>query len=93
MGNSRGLSLGINPNPFLQETTLVLHLSMAEKVSIQLLDQSGRLVQDLLKLRKMDAGIHRFYFNKGQLQAGLFYVAVQTRDNRIVRKMIIFEDR
>ena len=83
------LSLKVFPNPMKYQAQVYFRLPLASKVSVQLFDQSGRLIQQVLQAQKRTAGDYYVRFNSDQLYGGLFYVVLQSDTERLVQKLVV----
>ena len=83
------LDFTIQPNPFYDETTLIVHLKATNNLSIQVFDQTGRLVKRLVKAKNFAEGAHHFRLGAETLYKGLFYIQVQTDIEQIIKKVIL----
>jgi len=81
--------LGQNfPNPANEQTNISFTLPHAEKVSIVLMDQSGRLVK-VLTNKSYGAGTHTISFNVKSFAKNIYYYKIQAGDYSGVKKLII----
>ena len=87
-----GLRAGVYPNPLHYNGQIVLELTQNEEVSIQVYDQSGRLVREVIRRQSLGAGKYSFTLNSRGLNSGVFYVAIQTASERRVLKVITIEE-
>lgn len=83
------LDFTIQPNPFYDETTLIVSLKATDNLSIQVFDQTGKLVKQLVKTKNVMAGAHHFRLGRETLYKGLFYIQVQTDMEQIIKKVIL----
>lgn len=60
------------PNPFVDQTTIRFELEVPTKLTINVFDQSGRLVKNLAN-QNMDKGIHQIEWNASTLPNGTYY--------------------
>ncbi|MEL6944361.1 MAG: 3-coathanger stack domain-containing protein, partial [Bacteroidota bacterium] len=78
------ITLLAQPNPFQYETQLRFQLPKAQQISLQLLDQTGRLLQTIVPWQRREAGEHIFSLQNGQGLQGLYFVFLQTESEQLV---------
>ena len=83
-----GMRARVYPNPLRYNGQIVLELAQTEEVSIQVYDQSGRLVREVIRRQMLGAGNYSFALTSRGLYSGMFYVAIQTASERQVLKVI-----
>jgi hypothetical protein len=76
------------PNPFDVKATLKMPLNQEGRVSISLVDLSGRVVRNFVD-RIMPAGTHVFTFKRGTLKSGVYILKINTHEGNITRKITI----
>ena len=86
------LDFKVQPNPFQGEATIVLELDAPTEVSIQVFDQTGRLLEQLVRMEELPTGRQEFTLNADNLGHGMHYVRLQTAKEQIVRKVIVIRD-
>ena len=64
-----------------------------QEVIINLFDSNGRLVHQLLPRQMKDVGIHTLLFHTNDLQAGIYFIDIQTTQQRIYRKLSVLGQR
>ncbi len=86
--------LEIQPNPFIQSTTVKYYIPTNSNVSLSLYDIAGRSVNTIY------SGIHeKGYYDvelKGEhmgspLQAGIYFLRLETGEFKLTRKLTIFK--
>lgn len=87
------LSFKVSPNPFVHQTKLQFRLPKEEVVSIQVFDQSGRLLEQVLSPQTRPAGDYEVFLTTENLYDGLFFVILQTPQERIIKKVIAIKSR
>ncbi|MBT8196792.1 MAG: T9SS type A sorting domain-containing protein, partial [Bacteroidia bacterium] len=75
------------PNPANGFTTIELDLKKGEKIKIDVLDLSGRLVEPVIE-KKLDSGSH-FIPIISKLSNGVYFVTLQTQNFSSAKKLII----
>lgn len=86
--NSNGSSLSIFPNPFENETMLTLTVAKTEKVSIELLDITGRNVASIFNGTQTESSMN-YKLEKQNLSQGVYMIKATVGQNQIFRKVII----
>ena len=81
------------PNPFNPATRIWFHLAQNQDVHLQIFDNQGRLIKNLIEAR-MNAGRHEVSWNGLTddgipAASGIYYYILQTADHRSGRKMIL----
>ncbi len=76
------------PNPFSEQTTIVLELMKEGEVEVSVMDLSGKLVATLID-EKMGIGQHTILFERKHLAAGTYVVTAQTPSAILTRKITI----
>ena len=81
------------PNPFNPETTIRFGLPAAQDVRVTVYDLLGKDVKELVH-GTMPAGMHQVSWNGTdnnghQVASGLYFYALEARDLRLVKKMIL----
>jgi hypothetical protein len=79
------LSSKVYPNPFNDELTVSINLSMPSKIQVAIYDITGRRV-GLVHSGNLAAGDHQFGWNSAQ--SGIYFVVVQGGSQRAVHKVI-----
>ena len=77
------------PNPFEAETRFVIDVNRTQKVSIQIFDIHGRLVQSLHENVLEQGKIHPFIFNGATLSTGIYTIRVIGEDFDETHKVIL----
>ncbi len=78
VGNAKTISVGNFPNPFSGSTTLTYVVENQANVTVEVFDQSGKLVQSLLQNEPRDAGQYELNFDAAKLPGGVYYARVST---------------
>ena len=81
-------SLRVYPNPVRSWAKIEFAIEKEQFVRIELVDESGRLVQ-VLTTGKLDAGSHAFDLSSEHLQNGMYMIRVKTIDQVIQKKLIV----
>ncbi len=78
------------PNPVAQTTIIEFVLTKKSQVSLQVLDQYGRLVETLVN-ETMTEGKHEVVFDKKSLASGIYYYSLIADNKRKTNKMMIIK--
>ncbi|MEM9847631.1 MAG: T9SS type A sorting domain-containing protein [Bacteroidota bacterium] len=84
-------SVQVYPNPFSDETTIEYQLLEEQRVSIQILDVTGRLVETLVPQQSQSSGQYRVYWQAQQRQAGIYFLQISIGDQRKTQKLMLVE--
>jgi hypothetical protein len=85
---SKNFSVAQNyPNPFSNETSIVVSLDKASDVTLTVFNAVGQKVTE--KRQSGAAGTASFRINKAELGAGLFFYTVRAGENVVTKKMIV----
>jgi formylglycine-generating enzyme required for sulfatase activity len=76
------------PNPFNHTTTLSFALPRAESVSLKVYNSIGQWVATLEKQR-LDAGLHKYQWDAGNLPSGIYYCRLIFDDHVSMKKMLL----
>jgi hypothetical protein len=80
----------VYPNPARLLTTIRYSLPAESKVSLQLYDISGRLIKTLVDEQKK-AGNYSLTFNSHTLPAGVYFLSLQSKSNRIIQRLVVIK--
>lgn len=80
-------SLEIYPNPSSKEVHISVNNPKIQNVNVSVYSRDGSLIE-VVAARKMKVGIQKFVLNKDYLP-GIFFVILNTKDKREVKKMIL----
>ncbi|MEZ4850041.1 MAG: LamG-like jellyroll fold domain-containing protein [Bacteroidia bacterium] len=78
----------ISPHPIVSEGRLAYELSTASDVTVSMFDLQGKEVAQLFEGFQR-AGSHELIINRGKLNAGIYFVVVESGDHRSVRKCLV----
>lgn len=82
------LELSNYPNPIVENTTIAFTLKKNAKVSLQVWDAYGRIIETLVD-NNLPAGEHKVDFNKKSLSAGIYYYSLTADRKRKTKKLVI----
>ncbi|HBG71226.1 MAG: hypothetical protein A2W93_02075 [Bacteroidetes bacterium GWF2_43_63] len=85
--NEFSFGFNIYPNPSTDLMFVDINLANADEVSIELLDNTGRLI-NVMYSGTMDAGINRTELNAGALSSGVYFIRVKTSEGSISRMIM-----
>ncbi|MCK4980647.1 MAG: T9SS type A sorting domain-containing protein [Candidatus Delongbacteria bacterium] len=78
------------PNPFNPNTQITFSLEKTEHVKLSVFNHSGQLVSNLID-GVMGKGIHSIDFSASNLNSGIYYYKLETREISTTRKMILIK--
>jgi hypothetical protein len=84
---AQDIGLSVYPNPFSSGTRVSYQLENNEHVSLQLVDLSGRIIQNIQNEVK-SAGSHTADINSAGLESGVYFLRVQIGNAVITEKVI-----
>lgn len=85
--NIKGNNLiSISPNPFTKDLIMEYESLEADKIQLSITDSRGSIV--LKQNIKIYTGVNQLYINEPSLPAGVYFIQLQTANNRITRKVI-----
>ncbi|HYV90532.1 MAG TPA: T9SS type A sorting domain-containing protein [Chitinophagales bacterium] len=87
LNESGAASESIYPNPLSNSTTIYFTLNEPQKVSLKIFDLNGRLIQTLAD-DEFDSGEHQVEWNASNLEAGIYFLRMETATNSMNRKLI-----
>ena len=82
------LQLSNYPNPLSQSTAIEFTLNKKSKVSLQIFDEYGRIVEILID-QVLTEGKHSVIFDKKNLSSGIYYYSLIADNRRKTNKMVI----
>jgi hypothetical protein len=85
------ISLTAKPNPTSTETQITYALKSKSTVSIQLINNEGKVITDLITNKKTSKGNHELIINKQNLNlnAGLYYVIIYANNKSKYLKLVV----
>ncbi len=81
--------VSVFPNPILIETNIRLNIQSVTKVTIDLLNINGQLIESHLFDGDLEKGTYRFIYNFGHLNAGYYLIKITTDNTTYIEKVII----
>ncbi len=82
-------SLTVSPNPAVQQTEIGYTLASTDVITIELLDQSGKVVKHVLTNSTQSAGKHTMELDVTGVKAGLYLLSVRSSDGGSVKKIVV----
>jgi hypothetical protein len=79
----------VTPNPVRGLAKVGFTLAEAEKVSVEVFDLHGRLVETMLANRLMMAGEHIVDWNTALLPSGLYYITLRANGQLQTQKVLV----
>jgi len=81
----------IAPNPFRYSTKMSFDIPEKMEISIQVFDQTGRLVKQVLNKKYLAEGTFQMPLTSEFLKNGLYYVQLTTPTSQITKKVIMVD--
>lgn len=76
----------VYPNPYSENFTIELTLAKSEVVSIRMTNILGETVKQFEKA--LQSGVHKNEINASELPTGIYFITIQTADDKIVQRLI-----
>lgn len=86
--NEAGLQLQNSPNPFSGNTKITFSLTKASKMTLEILDISGRTICTLINEIKSD-GTYQLNWDAHGIEPGVYYAVLRSGNYSKTRKMIM----
>lgn len=84
------LQLKLTPNPVVDRAFLNFELTENQLVEVNLLDQLGKKLRQLVPATRLGAGKHQLTLDLAALSSGVYYCQVAIgQDQRLVKKMVL----
>lgn len=80
--------MACSPNPVSDMLTIDISVTVQTRVSLMLLDNTGRRVAVIANEDKPQ-GSYQYKFNANHLPPGIYYVALKTHEDKVVKKIIV----
>lgn len=84
-------NLKVYPNPYVEKATLEVEMTKAAPVSIEMSDETGVLVANLLPQRSLTPGYYRFELPN--VEPGIYFVQCKSADQTVVRRVVKMAER
>ena len=85
------LQIRLSPNPTKDVTTLFYDLKESAKISIDLFDISGKIVQQIRMNDLLPSGLHQETINTSKFKNGTYFVRLRTSEVMITEKLVIIK--
>jgi hypothetical protein len=86
-----GIELNQNyPNPFNPATELSFSLDTEKTVRLAVYNSKGESVAEIFK-GNLAAGVHKYNFDAGKLNSGIYFYALEFEGNSLVNKMLLLK--
>ena len=82
-------NLSLAPNPAVDFLTVDYQLGEVSTASIGLYDMTGKRLMDIVPVQAQAKGKYQQQFSLGNLQAGMYFVLLQTETEQISKKLIL----
>jgi len=86
--NKQGYRLMNVPNPFTSSTTISVTIPETNPITLRIVNIEGQEIEELMNGTK-EKGTYNKRFEANDLQAGIYFLQLQTPEFRVVRKMIV----
>ena len=83
-------ALVINQNPVIKNATITLSITNPGYVNLTIYDTQGRKVKDIINTHK-PAGIHSVNFDAKDLEAGVYFLRLDTDKFKDIQKVVIVQ--
>ncbi len=81
-------SVSLSPNPSAGETSLYFSLAKGTKLSVQVLDMTGRVVAQLAD-QNLSAGSHALPISTAGLAGGVYNIRLATGEGVVTRRLVV----
>jgi hypothetical protein len=81
-------SVVLAPNPATAQATLTLSLTQGTKLSVQVMDMTGRVVNQIAE-QNLSAGMHTFPIATDNLAAGVYNVRIATAEGVVTQRLSV----
>ena len=85
--NFSDIALAVHPNPVANNATITYVVPKTDKLHINLYTLDGQLLQTLFKGTK-EEGMHLIDWQVAGLPKGMYFMSLETRESRVVRKVV-----
>jgi hypothetical protein len=84
---TKGLSLEIHPNPFIDKTEISYSVGSGDKVLILITDMLGRKIE--LVNQYQSKGNYQFNLSGAELEAGVYICTLQTNGSSVTKRVVV----
>lgn len=81
--------LTIFPNPFSSTSTIQFTLEQASVMELQLLDFSGRFLQNIQPKSHYEVGHHQIDLQNEQWQSGIYFISLTSSNQQFVERVMV----
>jgi hypothetical protein len=83
-------NLEVFPNPVENQLTVCFNLGSAGKISLRIIDETGRTVETLMSSKKLDSGTYNYAFNTSNktFRPGFYYLQVVSGKDLYTKKIV-----
>jgi photosystem II stability/assembly factor-like uncharacterized protein len=85
---SRYAWMTCSPNPVSDKLNIDISVSVQTRVLLMLLDNTGKRVEIIANADKTK-GSYQYKLNTGRLPPGMYYVALKTHEDKVVKKIVV----
>ena len=78
------------PNPFNPSTSIDLHMSTTEMVSVDVYNVMGQLV-DTIHSGELSSGVHTFIWNGSEISSGVYFIKATSASNVASQKVMLLK--
>ena len=86
--SANNTSLSVYPNPFSNSTIISFSLLQSQNISLRVFDMNGRLIS-ILADKIFDAGENEILWNADEVNAGIYFLQLQSSENVQTKKLIL----
>ena len=79
------------PNPVENDVVLQYYLNSPQKISINIYDIQGKMVETLISDQYSIAGNHKITFNVDQIASGLYNVQLRTTQTTYTKSFVVLD--
>ncbi len=79
----------VRPNPVTNNGFVTLNIVESEKYTLQILDNTGKLINSVFTMDYLQPGIYDFNLNVGNLASGLYFIRLSGANGVITQKLIV----
>lgn len=87
------MEIGLEPNPFVHDAALILRLSAADGMDVDIYDTAGERIRRLVDSRSLSAGEHRIRWDGADqggapVPAGVYFGVARSSTGRVSIKLV-----
>lgn len=88
--NKKSIGLTCYPNPFNPSTTISYTLKTSSLVKLSVYNGNGQIVHNITNANQT-AGLYHYQFNAVNLTSGIYYLVLETADQRLCQKIMLIK--